>query len=322
MLLALAPLRAWACDICGCFMGITPYDNQSTFALMHRYRVFNGYQSRGQDHRFLPSGGSLFTPNRLNSDDGYQHSHRGDATDFEIFRTVELRGKYFLAKRLEINAFVPFIMNTEQSNGQQLNISGLGDVTVFAGYHVLRRIETAGVQSRLIVGGGLKLPTGDYRRQSADGRRYAMLTQPGTGTTDVFGYANYIASYRNVGLSLNQSYRRANNNAFGNSVAPSVATFANLFYRVARGEKWQFYPSAQFYYEKTDGEMLDGQLTHEHEMNAALLGPGLDVYYKNFSLNTSVQFPVYTAATDHPASAGRLVVAVGYSLNQTKFLIK
>ena len=322
LLLALAPLRAWACDICGCFMGITPYDNQSTFALMHRYRSFNGYQALGQRPQFRPPGGTMFAPGRLNSDDGYRHSHRGDPSDFEIFRTVELRGKYFLAKRLELNAFMPFIMNTEQSNGQQLNISGLGDVTVFAGYHVLRRIETAGVQSRLIVGGGLKLPTGDYRRQSPDGRRYAMLTQPGTGTTDVFGYANYIASYRSVGLSLNQSYRRANANAFGNSVAPSVATFANLFYRVARGESWQFYPSAQFYYEKTAGEMLDGQLTHEHEMNAALLGPGLDVYYKNFSLNTSVQFPVYTAATDHPASAGRLVLAVGYSLNQTKFLIK
>lgn len=67
--------------------------------------------------------------------------------------------------------------------------------------------------------------------------------------------------------------------------------------------------------------MLDDQLTGEHAMNNALLGPGLDVYYQNFSLNTSVQLPVYTAPTDHPASAGRVVVAVGYSLPQGRYLL-
>jgi hypothetical protein len=40
-------LASQACDICGCFMGITPYDNQSGFSLMHRYRIFNGYPLLG-----------------------------------------------------------------------------------------------------------------------------------------------------------------------------------------------------------------------------------------------------------------------------------
>ncbi|UOQ74766.1 hypothetical protein [Hymenobacter cellulosilyticus] len=149
-----------------------------------------------------------------------------------------------------------------------------------------------------------------------------MLNQPGTGTTDGFVYLNYIGSFHNVGLSLNTSYRRSTRNSFQNSLAPSTASFANLFYRFALGSKWQVYPSAQLYYEKTKGETLDGQLTHEHAMNDALLGPGLDIYYQNFSLNTSAQFPVFTATTDHPASAGRLVVALGYSFKQTKYLLK
>ena len=63
------------------------------------------------------------------------------------------------------------------------------------------------------------------------------------------------------------------------------------------------YPSTQFFYEKTNGEMLDGYLTGEHALDNALVGPGLDLYYKNVSLNTSLQRPVYTAETDHPASA-------------------
>lgn len=318
----LLPAAARACDICGCFMGITPYDNQSGISLMHRYRSFSGYRAVGQTPQFFPGGVGVFAPRRLNSaDNSYRHDHKNDPTDYEAFRVVELRAKYFLARRLELNAFVPYVMNTSQINGRQLNVSGLGDVTVFAGYHLIRNIETAGIQSRLVVGGGLKLPTGDFRRQNASGVRYPMLSQPGTGTTDGFVYANYIGSYRSLGLSLNGSYRIASENAYRNSLAPSVAAFANLFYRLPLGDSWQLYPSAQLFYEKTDGEMLEGRLTHEHEMNNALLGPGLDVYYKNFSLNTAVQLPVYTALTDHPASAGRLVLALGYSFKQTKYLL-
>jgi len=319
LLLLAGPGRA--CDICGCFMGITPYDNQSSFSLMHRYRVFNGYEALGQRPQFFPAGARPFVPSPLNGDAGYQHNHQGNPTDFEAFRVVELRGKYFLSRRVELNAFVPYVMNTSQISGRQLNASGLGDVTVFAGYHLIRAIETAGVQSRLIVGGGVKLPTGEYTRQNAAGRRYPLLNQLGTGTTDGFLYANYIGSYHSLGLSVNSSYRRSTENAFRNSLAPSTATFASLFYRLPLGENWQVYPSAQFFYEKTKGEMLEVNLTGEHAMNNALLGPGLDVYYKNFSFNAGFQLPVYTAPTDHPLSAGRMVVSVGYSFNQTKYLL-
>ena len=319
LLLAAPAVRA--CDICGCFMGITPYDNQSGISLMHRYRIFNGYRALGQSPQFFPSGARPFFPSTLNGDGGYAHSHRGDPTDFEAFRVIELRGKYFLSRRVELNAFVPYVMNTSQINGKQLNSSGVGDVTVFAGYHLIRAIETAGVQSRLIVGGGVKLPTGEYNRQNAAGQRYALLNQVGTGTTDGFIYANYIGGFHSFGLSVNSSYRRSTENTFRNSLAPSTATYASLFYRIPMGTNWQVYPSAQFFYEKTDGEMLEGHLTGEHAMNNALLGPGLDVYYKNVSLNTSFQLPIYTAETDHPASAGRFVVSVGYSFNQTKYLL-
>ncbi|OUJ72420.1 hypothetical protein [Hymenobacter crusticola] len=312
----------YACDICGCFMGITPYDNQSGVSLMHRYRIFNGYRQLGQTPQFFPNGVRPFFPAHFNNDTGYEHSHHGDPDDYEAFRVIELRGKYFLSQRVELNAFVPYVMNTSQINGKQLNASGLGDVTVFAGYHLIRNIETAGVQSRLIVGGGVKLPTGNFQRVNHDGRRYPLLNQVGTGTTDGFVYANYIGSWHSLGLSVNSSYRVASRNRFENSIAPSTTTFASLFYRLPLGTNWQVYPSAQFFYEKTDGEELEGHLTGEHEMNNALLGPGLDVYYKNFSLNSSVQLPVYTALTDHPASAGRFVVAVGYSFKQTKYLLK
>lgn len=40
----------FACDFCGCFMGITPYDNHSSISAMYRYKMFNGYQNMNQRH--------------------------------------------------------------------------------------------------------------------------------------------------------------------------------------------------------------------------------------------------------------------------------
>ena len=213
-------------------MGITPYDNQSSFALMHRYRIFSDYQAVGQPAHFFPAGARPLFPAPLNGDNGYEHEHHGSPTDFEAFRVVELRGKYFLSQRVEFNAFLPYVMNTSQVSGKQLNSSGVGDATVFAGYHLIRVIETAGVQTRLVVGGGVTLPTDAFRRQNDQGERYPLLNQVGTDTTDGFLYANYIGSYHSFGLSVNSSYRRATENAFRNSLAPSTATFASLFYRL------------------------------------------------------------------------------------------
>ena len=99
-----------ACDICGCFMGITLYDNQSGLSLMHHYRIFNGYRALRHSARFFPAGARPFFPMPLNGDNGYAHAHRGDPTDFDAFRVIELRGKHFLSRRVELNTFVPYVL--------------------------------------------------------------------------------------------------------------------------------------------------------------------------------------------------------------------
>ncbi|QNF34044.1 hypothetical protein HUW51_15425 [Adhaeribacter swui] len=309
-----------ACDICGCFMGITPYDNQSSIGVLHRYRSFNGYQSFEQKSRFFPAGAGVFTGG---PDSGAgSHSHNGNPSDFEVYRATEIRAKYFVHQRIELNAFVPYVQNTTQYNNNRTTLSGLGDINLFAGVHVLRKIEVAGVQQRLIVGGGVKLPTGHYYRTNAEGARYPLLYQTGTGSVDYFGYVNYIAGYKKFGLSINSSYKLNGQNYYKESIANSSAHFANLFYRYNVNQNWNINPSMQFFYEFTKGEEFNGELTGEHKMNNALLGPGLDIYYKNAGINLAFQLPIYEEDTGHPASAGRLVLGFSYNFNQTKYLIK
>lgn len=308
-----------ACDICGCFMGITPYDNQSSIGIMHRYRSFSGYKYLEQKPQFFPRGANIFSPAADQTTDG-NYSHQGNRTDYEAYRVTELRAKYFIHKRIELNALVPYLQNTSQYNQNRTTLSGFGDINIFAGVHVLRQIEVAGVQQRLVLGGGIKLPTGHYYQQNASSIRYPLLYQTGTGSIDYFGYINYIASYKKIGLSLNSSYKLNGENYYQEGVANSTATFANLFYRYHLNSNWNINPSLQLFYEYTKGETYNGELTGEHKMNNALLGPGLDIYYKNLGINVSTQFPVYEAKTDHPVSAGRLILGLSYSFNQMKYL--
>lgn len=317
ILLTLITSSTFACDICGCFMGITPYDNQSNFGVYYRYRSYNGYT--GQKQQFFPSNSS-FLPikNQTNFSKG---QHNGLQSDYEIYRTTELRGKYFLQKRWEFNAIIPYLINSERYNNQTSTISGLGDITVFSGYHLIRKLESK-LNQRLISGLGIKIPTGNHTIKSDAGINYSTPFQPGTGSTDAFIYANYILGYKTWGFSINSSYKVNGENAQKESIANSTTNFLSVFKKIDIKKNLKIIPSLQASYEYSKGEKYNGILTGEHETNNLLTGVGLDIFVKNIAFNASMQTNTWSAQTDHPLSSGRLVLGLTYNLNQLYYAIK
>ena len=85
---------------------------------------------------------------------------------------------------------------------------------------------------------------------------------------------------------------------------------------------WRLLPAVQAFYETTAGETWYGTRTGEHAARTLLVGPALDVFWRNLSLTTSVQ---WTAAdrtpADHPVPAGRVVLGLTYSLPQMRYLL-
>jgi hypothetical protein len=52
-------------------------------------------------------------------------------------------------------------------------------------------------------------------------------------------------------------------------------------------------------------------------------GAGLDVFYKNISLSTSFQYPIYEETIPgNLSSAGKLMIGIIYNFNQAKYLLK
>lgn len=306
-----------ACDICGCFMGLTPYDNQSNFGLLYRYRSFSGYQN--QTHFTFPKNSQFLFPKE---DRNAQLSpHQNNASDYELYRTLEFRGRYFLHQRIELNAIIPYNSNTERYNGNTPSIAGIGDVNLYGGYHLIRKIDHSPINQRLIIGAGLKLPTGENNITTKSGIRYSVLMQPGTGSLDGFIYFNYLLGYKKFGLSMNGAYKINGQNEDEEGIANSSTSFLNFFYTHRINKNWQVMPSVQLFYENSPGETYKGIQTGEHEMNNLMAGLGADLYYKNIALNIGFQKNAWEAKTDHPQSAGKIHLGLTYNINQLYYLL-
>jgi hypothetical protein len=62
---------------------------------------------------------------------------------------------------------------------------------------------------------------------------------------------------------------------------------------------------------------VKGDWQHNTDVNSLLLGPGLDIYYKSFSVNLTWQFTCYEQVnTGDLKSAGRLSFGLNYNFGK------
>ncbi len=311
--------KIYACDICGCYMGITPYDNQSQISFLHRYRAFNGYRTYNQKSNLFTPGAYKLAHGEHGSTPEYQKTY--SSKDYESYKTYELRVKYYIHKRIEFNGVVPFNYNKSKQDTAIATTFGIGDPNFFIGYHLIRKIEVEKMQQRLIVGAGIKIPSGNYYDKDVAGNRIPLLLQTGTGSIDYFTYVNYIAGYKMIGINLNAMYKFNGQNYYKEKIANSFSTYFNIFARI-KLKNWFVIPSIQSYYEYTEGLIVKTILQPNTKMNALMLGPGLDVVYKNIGLNLAYQFCAYEEEQgDNLQNAGRVMVGLSYNFNQTKYLL-
>jgi hypothetical protein len=297
-------------------MGITPYDNKNSVSFLHRYRVFNGYRNYEQQSHFFPKSAyrtlhgdpaldSMNAPNRTYS-----------SKDFESYKIFELRFKYFVFKRLELNVFAPLIDNKSKTNDVFIHHTGFGDVSFNAGFHVITPKADKTIRHKLIAGAGIKLPTGNFYAHDRFSNRLPFEMQPGTGSLDGFGYLNYVLMTKKIGISLNLNYKVNGKNIYNEKLNNSHNEFASLFYKLSF-KNILLYPSVQANYEFTKGLIISNQLQNGTNVNSLLLGPGLDFYYKSFSVNTSWQFTAFEKIeSGNLKGAGRISISLNYSFSK------
>ena len=308
--------EAEACDICGNYMCITPYDNKSSISFLHRYRVFNGYRNYQETSRFFPHSAYRVQHGDSHGDSLLAGNRTYSSNDFESYKVFECRFKYFITQRLELNVFIPLQNNKSKTNNILNRHTGLGDISLNTGFHFITPKADEFFRHKLIVGVGMKLPTGNHFAHDQNGNRLPFEMQPGSGSLDGFGYVNYMFVANNLGANISVNYKVNGSNNYHEKLKNSHNHYVSVFYKIKHKELI-VYPSLQANYEYTKGLAIHFRLLNNTQVNSLLLGPGLDVYYKSFSFNTSWQFTAFETVRDgNLKSVGRISFGINYNITK------
>ena len=275
LLLCLTALPALACDLCGCsnggsFFGILPQGHRGFLGVRYRYASYNSHL------------------NSLN------------LSTREQFRTAELWGRFYPAKRVQVMAFVPFQFSqqTMLKTGEITPLSGLSDITALAHYNLINTFMDDSIVHKinhnLLVGGGVKLPTGRFRY---DENSLLDVSNPnfqlGTGSTDWLLNAIYTARYKNWGANADLSYRITTTNPNGYRFGNRLNASASVFYLTGSGfGKTSIMPNAGVFVEQAGHDVRSGVTNKQTGGYATYLNIGTEVYLNKLSLGVSYRKPV------------------------------
>jgi len=269
-----------ACNTCGCsssnqYMGLLPQTNTNFVGFQYLSRNFSSVH---------PADASGILP----------------GTSYEHYQTYQLWGRINMSRKLQLLAFVPYMINTQRQDGKAVNtIKGVGDMSVLVNYRFINT-DNCAWHHKLNGGAGLKLPTGKYDPLSVATEEGLPNMQPGTHSYDVIANVNYTIRHRTVGINLDCSYTATTANSesykFGNRT--SVGSIG--FYQYQKG-KMMILPQAGIRYDHTAKDYTNySNCTLDDDGGGWQLfaAQGVQAYYGK--LGTQVMF--YEPVSQHYAS--------------------
>jgi hypothetical protein len=272
-LLAFVP-AASACDVCGCSIGGNYFGILPQF---HRHFV-----------------GFRYSEQAFQSAHSKKAAQLGDFDSDERFRTVDVLGRFYPTRRLQILALLPYHDFRRVEGGVLTHSQGLGDASILGSFILLDTGDSLrhSWQHTLTVGCGIKAPTGRHSLKNSEGELLHENLQPGSGSTDFLLSAAYTIRRGGWGFTADVLGRlnttNHHNYHFGNRVSSSVKAF---YWKNLR--KFSLLPNLGIFTDLAD-ESRDGNFyLRETGGMAALATFGLDVYAGHFSLGCTVQQPVY-----------------------------
>lgn len=289
--------RTHACDVCGCalgggYYGILPQFNKNFVGLRWSQAKFYAYMN-------------------------HQGEYLGEEYSNDTYNKLELWGRFYVTKRFQVFAFVPYAFNEMNGSHQAVSNSGLGDITVVGNVILLNTgtSETAKWKHTLMAGGGVKLPTGANDLED-NGTLVNPNFQLGTGSVDFLTSLVYTLRYQKGGVNLETGYKinTRNNDDY---------LFGNQFYASTQLFYWQnvksfsFLPNAGLFYEQAVHHRKGRALQSNTGGSALFATAGLETYFKTISLGVTFKHPVRQSfnsdAIADISARDRVVVSLSYN---------
>ena len=253
-----------SCDACGCSVstggiGLLPQMHYNFVGFRWQHTVFQSIE-------------------------GYD---KGDETR-DQFNQFELWGRYYLGKRFQIAAVIPYKINTRSGkNTLPFELSGIGDISLFGIYSAVKTFPTENkLGHQLDFGFGIKAPTGKYNAIQDD--KLPDNMNLGTASLDFNIQTTYTLKFQNSGITTNVRYRINTENKYnykyGNRFTGSIYGYwqTNL-------DKVKFVPFGGVYLENIEKDELYG--IHPHGTGGfGFFGTiGFDFYINKVSIGANLQ---------------------------------
>jgi hypothetical protein len=291
--------------VCGCYVGVLPYESKNSIALYTRYRAFKNEYYSGANEWF--PDGSLFKTAHSSSSE--------KISSYEVFRAYELRGRWFVRPKWELDVNIPYVQSVESEGVNKSTTKGLGDLSFSVMRHIVSESCDRQFKNRLIVGGGIKLPTGRNDFMLSNGQRAAFYNQPGTGSIDYNLSVNYAIAYKKLGYSISTNFRYNTTNTFNERLSSIANVSSMLFYKWNVNDAWMVVPSLINTFEKTKGVRIGSELQKGTAMQLMMMGAGLQIIHKRIALDSQLFLPL-----DEPKSINsqqstiRIVIGLSYNI--------
>ena len=316
--LGLLPQAAQACATCGCTLSTDAATGYST-ASGWRINVDYTYIDQSQ----LRRGGSRATPEQVVNQPSDPSLGGGEIEKGTSNRYINLSATYRFNADWGVTFLLPYVLRDHATYGTQLqpytpaesspdqvsgaHVAGIGDAKVLASYQGLLPTHNFGVQF------GVKLPTGHYGGETADGsfvghpstfrtgpglgQSLDTSLQAGTGSTDLMVGAYYFQPVsQNFDAFVNGQFQAAvseHMNAPGADFRPGNLSSASVGLRYEKHANWVPQVQINWFHKSADqGALAD---VPDTEGTVAYLSPGISgSLSNNVQLYAFVQVPIYS----------------------------
>jgi hypothetical protein len=211
----------------------------------------------------------------------------------EHFNTLDIWGRFYAHKRVQLFVFVPFSVNTKiDAEFGTDRFYGLSDISLMTNYVVVNTGDslTHKVKHNLLLGGGIKLPTGKYGKEGAANMVIPNM-QLGTGSFDFLFNTIYNLRVKSYGINFDFNYRV-------NTVNRKQYQFGNKFNTSIKGFYWHniqrsvLMPNAGFYFEHSMKDFKNGIERVYTGGYSFMATAGIDLYIRSFGIGFNFMQPI------------------------------
>ena len=265
---------AMACEICGCSIngyhfGILPQWKKNLIGMRYSYKGFHSQHLISEQLGILGS------------------------TSTEYYNSVELWGRFYLGKKLQVFAFVPYNYYNQNEPAVKTTASGIGDITIAANYTLYNDASNKDkiFKQTLLAGGGIKLPAGKFKSSKA-GEVLNPSMNSGSGSVDYLTNMIYTCRLKRIGLNLDASYRINSQNKEEFKYGNRFTTAAKFFYWKDIGKKLSLLPNAGLLYEHAAQDQHHTEIQNYSGGEITWFTAGVEGYAGKINIGFTYNHPV------------------------------